>query len=527
MPNDLKELPLERLGSMDEHGHKLNIHPSDVDGRFMRRRMAFQIVLLVVFLILPWIQINGHPAILLNIAQRRFAIFGLTFWAHDAPMLIFVAGTVLFGISLVTAVWGRVWCGWACPETVFVERVYRGIERWIEGNAVQRRRLDKSPWNGEKLLKRGGKWLAFLAVSLIITHSFLAYFIGIDQLAVMTRHNPAENPTPFGIMAFLTVVLLVFFGWFREQFCVIMCPYGRFQSVLQDANSKMVIYDIVRGEPRRPKLRGKAKQAAARVHAELLQIEPEAPAALTAEATATLYHPAGPAQAEPLAQACPPGASPTGGDCIDCGRCWQACPTGIDIRRGLQLECIGCMACLDACNEVMRNIKKPEGLIRYASENEVKGQPYKPIRLRVVMLSLALLTVLSGLAFVLLTRPPIKAHIFSGRQTGFDAVSTQGRNPTLDNQFSLLATNYTFEDGRVTVSVEFAGPDSDKIKVAIPQNPVQIPAGGEKNVGFYVTFPKSVLSNGTARVRIHLLTAAEDGSWKNEQIQEVSLVGPY
>lgn len=510
MSNDLKDLPQDRLGSLDEQGHRLAIHPADVDGRFMRRRMAFQVVLLVLFLVLPWIRIEGHPAILLDIAQRRFAIFGLTFWAHDAPMLIFVAGAFLFGVSLVTAVWGRVWCGWACPETVFVERVYRQLERWIEGNAVQRRRLDRSPWTGKKVLRRGGKWLAFLGVSLIIAHSFLAYFVGIDQLAVMMRHNPAEHPTSFGVMAFMTGVLLFSFGWFREQFCVIMCPYGRFQSVLQDGHSKTVIYDVARGEPRRDRHKNHHKAQAA--HAELLQIAVETPA----ERSAQMYVPG---------QAVSPALNT--GDCIDCGRCWQACPTGIDIRRGLQLECIGCMACLDACNEVMRNVKKPEGLIRYASENEVIGQPYRPVRARVVLLSLALLGVLGGLSWVLLTRPPIKATVFSNRSTGFDAVTAPGANPTIDNQFTLQATNYTFEDGKIKLSVEFAGPDGDQIKLAIPQNPLELNAGAEKNIGFFVTFPKRVLTQGTARIKLHLQTAASDGSWQRELTQEVSLVGPY
>lgn len=487
MNSELQDLKFERLATMDAQGHRISQHPADVKGRYMRMRTVFQVVLLVLFLVLPWIQIKGKPAVLLDLAHRRFSILGLSFWAHDAPMLIFVAGTVLFGISLATAVWGRIWCGWACPETVFVERVYRQIERWIEGTAVQRRRLDQSPWTGRKLWLRSLKWAAFTAVTLIISHSFIAYFVGIDQLAEMVRHNPSEHPGTFGVMAFITAVLLLFFGWFREQFCIIMCPYGRFQSVLQDEHSKMVCYDAKRGEPRR----ASAKKAAPvlPVQEQLLSIK---------------------------------GLQ---GDCIDCFRCVQACPTGIDIRRGMQLECIGCMACVDACDEVMHNIKKPDGLIRYTSHNELEGKKINHFRTRVILLSLALTGVLCGLTYVLLTRPPIKATVFNAKTTAYQTADASKADVLLSNQFYLVASNYTFEDGDVKLELE--GPLAAKVSIVSPQNPLRLAAGQEQKLGFFVTFPNSILTSGRARVRLNLLTRALDGSWKRNLSQEVPLAGPF
>lgn len=488
--NHSKELPRDRLASMDEQGHRVYIHPSDVQGPYKRWRKAFHTVLLVLFLVLPWIQIQGKPAILLDIGQRRFSIFGLAFWAHDTPLLLLVGLSVLFGISLITAVWGRIWCGWACPETVFVDYVYRQIERWIEGNAVQRRRLAASPWTARKILLKAAKWLAFTAVTLVISHSFIAYFVGIDALAIMIRHNPYDNPSTFGVMAFITAVLLFAFGWFREQFCIVMCPYGRLQSALLDEHSRIVAYDVARGEPRRG-------SKPVMVEPALLQIEREIP-----ETSVT-----------PVPK--------TQGDCIDCFRCVTACPTGMDIRRGLQLECINCMACMDACDEVMRNIKKPEGLIRYTSQNEMAGKAVNHTRPRVLLLSLALVGLMGGLATILTTRPPVKVTIFNAKTTPYQMLDNKP-DPMLSNQFYLTASNYTFEHGEVRLAL-----DDSRFKIVSQVNPVQINAGKEDKQGFFITFPKSALQNGRAHVLVKLLTRADDGSWQRELTQEVPLVGPF
>jgi cytochrome c oxidase accessory protein FixG len=237
---------LDRLTTSDAEGRRLYVYPADSKGRFRTARSAVQVILLLVFLVLPWIRIGGHQAILLDIARRRFAIFGLSFWAHDAPMLFFVFGGAALTLAFVTAVWGRVWCGWACPQTVFIDGVFRRIERWIEGDHVVRRALDAQPWDTDKFFKKAVKWSLFSAVSLLLTHSFLAYFVGTDALEVMIRRPPAEHPASFAFMAAATAVILFDFGWFREQFCTVVCPYGRFQSILMDDRSLAVAYNVSR-----------------------------------------------------------------------------------------------------------------------------------------------------------------------------------------------------------------------------------------------------------------------------------------
>lgn len=315
------DLHPDRLGTTDETGRRIFPQPADVRGKYRTRRNWVEAALILFFLVLPWIRIGGRQALLLDIANRHFEIFGLTLRAHDAPLLVFVLAIFFFGLFFATAMWGRVWCGWACPQTVFIDGVYRRIERWIEGGALERRRLDRAPWSLNKAWKRTLKWSAFTAVSLVVAHSFLAYFVGVEELAVMIRHSPFEHPSTFVFMAVMTLVLLFDFGWFREQFCVIACPYGRFQSVLMDSRSTIVAYDVDRGEPRATP---QAKQLA-KTHGGQL------------------------------------------GDCVNCYRCVQVCPVGIDIRRGVQMECIACTACIDACDDVMTKIKKPVGLIRYDS----------------------------------------------------------------------------------------------------------------------------------------------------------------
>lgn len=495
----LKELPEHRLASTDEKGKRVYLFPSDVRGKYHTRRMMFQWILMALFVVLPWIQVNGHPAILLDITHRRFAILGMTFWAHDAPMLVFVFGSVFLGISLITAVWGRVWCGWACPETVFVERLYRQIERWIEGNAVQRQRLSQGPWTVEKTFKKGAKWLVFALVSWQLSHAFLAYFIGTEALAQMMISPPSEHPTAFFSMMFITLVLLFSFGWFREQFCIIMCPYGRFQSVLMDEDSMVVGYDEKRGEPRRGSV--------------------EAQESTSAEAHTEAHT----------------------GDCINCYQCVQVCPTGVDIRRGVQMECVACTACIDACDTIMDRVNKPRGLIRYTSYNDLQRnipventeassptglQKYKYLfynlfRARVLVLSLALTGVLIGLGYVLLTRPPVKATVFNAKDTPYQVLSETESETLLTNRYYVVASNYTFTSG----TLRLVPPEG--VEVISQNNPISLEGGEEKNQGFFLRFKKSLLTQGSARINMQLESRAEDGSWQHLGQQTLPLVGPY
>ncbi|MGZ3696759.1 MAG: 4Fe-4S dicluster domain-containing protein, partial [Bdellovibrionota bacterium] len=246
-----RELPSDRLATSDAEGNRIYLYPADVRGRYRTLRSAVSAVLLVIFLTLPWLRISGEQALLLDIPGRKFAILGLTFWAHDAPILVFVFGGTAILLAAVTAIWGRVWCGWACPQTVFVDAVFRRIERAIEGDSVKRRMLASAPLGWGKFAKRFAKWTLFAVCSLVISHSFLAYFVGTRKLAEMIARPPFENIPSFLFMLGTTLLVLFDFGWFREQFCTLVCPYGRFQSVLMDDRSKAVAYDAKRGEPRR------------------------------------------------------------------------------------------------------------------------------------------------------------------------------------------------------------------------------------------------------------------------------------
>jgi len=319
---------LVSVTTINDDGSRYFLHPADVTGRWVLARRLLGAVLIAIYILLPWIPINGNPAVFLDVEQRKFHLFGLTLVAQDLWVLFFAISGLGFSLFFATSLLGRIWCGWACPYTVFLDHVYRRIERRIEGDALARRALDQAPWSIDKIFKRVLKHLLYAIISIYIAHVFLSYFVSWHRLYGFMHGSPVEHATAFGIIAFLTLALWFCFGYFREQFCIIMCPYGRLQGALTDDDTINVGYDELRGEPRGPK--GK-----------------------------------------------------TEGDCIDCLRCVQVCPTGIDIRNGLQLECIGCTACIDACDDVMTRIGRPKGLVRYDSFNGFARTPRRFFRPRV------------------------------------------------------------------------------------------------------------------------------------------------
>lgn len=327
----------ESVTTIGNDGSRIFLHPADVSGRFTlwRRLMAF--TLIAVYFALPWIPINGYPAIFLDVIQRRFHIFGLTFAAQDLWLGFFFITGLGFSLFVISALFGRLWCGWACPQTVFLEHVYRRIERWIEGDAAARRKLDARDWDYSKAFKRIIKHGIFILISLIIAHFFLAYFISIPQLYDWMRTSPAEHWGAFIFVIAASAIIYGNFAWFREQLCLVICPYGRLQSALVDDDTMVIGYDEERGEPRGP-----TKQTGL-------------------------------------------------GDCIDCNRCVQVCPTGIDIRQGLQIECIGCANCIDACDEIMDKVGRPRGLVRYDSLNGLAREKKRIIRPRLFLYAVLLL----------------------------------------------------------------------------------------------------------------------------------------
>lgn len=400
----------DRLSSIEADGSRKAIHPADVKGRFVRWRRRVYAVLILIYLALPFIRVNGKPAVFLDIAHRRFFLFGQTFNAQDAWMVVFLLTALGFSLLFFTAWLGRVWCGWACPQTVFLEGVYRRVERFFEGPRNQRLKLHKGPWTREKIFRRAGKLATYLLISLVLSHIFLSYFVSLPSLLRMIQEGPLEHATAFAWMAVVTGLLMFNFTWFREQLCIVVCPYGRLQSVMQDDHSMVIGYDAARGEPR-----GKLRRAE---RVALPQVQGSSPARER-------------------------------GDCIDCLRCVNVCPTGIDIRDGLQMECIGCAQCVDACDEVMMKIGKPKGLIRYDSLAGLAGKKKRVARPRLVAYGLLLLAALVGLVTALSSRTPFEANVL--RIRGVPYVLEE---ETIRNQFELHLVNKNPHPTRLHVEVE-------------------------------------------------------------------------
>jgi len=357
-------------------GGRTFVVPADVSGRYTRRRTLLFALLLVIYVATPWIEVGGHPAVFLDLEHRSFYLLGATFNAQDVWMAFFLLSGLGFLLILITALWGRVWCGYACPQTVFLEGVYRRIERWIEGPRNARLKRDAEPLGFARLWRKTLKHALFVLVSFLIAHVFLSYFVSLPAMFAMMRQAPGEHPEAFAWAFAMTGVMYFNFAWFREQLCLIVCPYGRLQSVLTDSDSLTIGYDVQRGEPR-----GKAK---AKDH----------------------------------------------GACVDCNRCVVVCPTGIDIRNGLQLECIGCAACVDACDEVMTRLKRPTGLIRYDSLNGLSNLPRRFLRPRLYVYAALGLLGLVVATLSLRTRVPFEANLLrlEGAPYVVEAEGTRVRN---------------------------------------------------------------------------------------------------
>ena len=387
---------LDTVTTINEDGSRFNIHPADVRGRFTRWRRIAALLLIGVYILLPWIPVNGYPAVFLDVLHRRFHLFGITLAAQDLWLLFFFLSGMAFLLFYITAFLGRVWCGWACPQTVFLEHVFRRIERFIEGDAPARRKLDAAPMTPPKLFKRVLKHGIFLILATIIAHIFLSFFISIPQLWEWIRTSPVEHWKAFFFIIITTLLLYGNFAWFREQLCIVICPYGRFQSALIDDDTLNVAYDYGRGNP--------------------------------------------------------PGSvkNPEAGDCIDCRRCVQVCPTGIDIRDGVQLECIGCALCIDACDEVMEKMNYPKGLIRYTTENELEGKTSKLLRPRTFGYGAVLILMISAVIFTIATRVPAKMDVLRDRGALF-SFNGEGR---VENSYTVKIQNMSEVPQTFSLSVD-------------------------------------------------------------------------
>ena len=380
--------------TINQDGSRRFLHPADVHGWFTRWRRHSGLALIAFYLLLPWIPVRGYPAVFLDIAGSRFHFFGFTLAAQDVWLLFFGVTGLGFALFFLTALFGRLWCGWACPHTVYLDHVYRRIERMIDGDAVQRRQLDLAPLSTGKIARRILKHGLYILASLFITHLFLSYFVSLPELWHMMGQAPAEHWGKF-LFVFIAAGILYFnFAWFREQMCIVICPYGRLQSALTDDHSMVIGYDAKRGEPR-----GKL------------------------------------------------GTSDAGA-CLDCNRCVQVCPTGIDIRHGLQMECVGCAACIDACDEVMVKVNRPKGLIRYDSFVGLLGGRTRWVRPRTFVYGILLLVGAGVAAFAFSTVKPASFMVMRMSSAAYFVSPGDVRN-----QFMVRLLNKRNEPSTFTVSL--------------------------------------------------------------------------
>lgn len=356
----------DSIGTINEDGKRAWVYPKKPSGRYYKKRKIVSYLLLVFLFAAPFIKINGNQFLLFNILERRFNVFGFPFWPQDFHLVVISMIIGVIFIALFTVGFGRLFCGWICPQTIFMEMVFRRIEYWIDGDRNKQRKLDSQKWDSEKIRKRVLKWLIFLVISFLIANVFLAYLIGSDKLLRYITDGPSAHLGTLFPLIIFTAVFYFVFAWFREQVCIIACPYGRLQGVLLDNKSIVVAYDHKRGEGEsgRKKFRKNEDRQA-------------------------LGH----------------------GDCIDCLQCVNVCPTGIDIRNGTQLECVNCTACIDECDHIMDSINLPKGLIRYASEAEIEKKEKFKLTPRLKGY-IAVLTILTGiLSGMLLLRNDLEAKV--------------------------------------------------------------------------------------------------------------------
>lgn len=458
-PPPAKEPNLVSVTTINDDGSHYVLHPADVRGRFTTARRLFGAFLLLIYVGLPWIEINGSPAVFLDVAHRRFHLFGITLVPQDLWVLFFVITGLGFALFFVTSLLGRLWCGWACPYTLFLEHIFRRVERLIDGDAPARRRLQASPWNRTKIFRRVLKHTIYLLLSSLLAHIFLSYFISLQGTYGAIFDGPHKHLPAFLAITILTGALYFCFSWFREQFCVILCPYGRLQSALTDEDTIAIGYDHNRGEPRGAKGR-------------------------------------------------------TEGACIDCRRCVQVCPTGIDIRNGLQLECIGCAACIDACDEIMVKVGQAPGLVRYDSMNGLAANPRRILRPRIFAYALLGTLGLTALAFTVheKARP---YNVTSSRMAGRPFELTGDH---VINRYQLRLINKRKQEA--TFRIELLDPPKG-FSLSGSERSVSVPAQKE------ITRPAILMSakeSYRGPEELTLLVRAEPGDV--ELIHKVRFVGP-
>ena len=427
------------LSTLNRDGSRRWIRPKLSQGRYYRRRFFTAWGLIATFTLIPILKLGGKPLMLFDIPKREFTFFGATFLPTDTFLLMLLLFSIFIGIFLITAVLGRVWCGWACPQTVYMEYLYRPIEVLIEGGRNRQLKLDAEGANARRLIKN----VVFLLVSGFLANTFLAYFVGWDQLLGWMTGSPTEHTAAFALMLGTTLLMFFDFAYFREQTCIVACPYGRFQSVLLDRQSLIVAYDAGRGEP---PARWRKKEER------------------------------------------------TAGDCIDCSLCVSTCPTGIDIREGLQMECIHCTQCIDACDEVMDRIGLDPGLIRYTSQAELETGKRSFLRPRLVVYSAILLVMFGAFAFSLAGKQTADVTLLRGLGAPFTILPSG----EVSNQIRIKIANRAPEERSYLIELDGA----EGLTMIAPENPLIVAPGETEMTGAFITAPPSAFAGGEAAVTL-------------------------
>ncbi|MBB6463430.1 4Fe-4S dicluster domain-containing protein [Flammeovirga kamogawensis] len=511
----------DTISTVDAQGKRVWLYPKKPSGRHYNARKWVAYILIAFFFAGPFIKIAGQPMFMLNILERKFVILGRLFVPQDFFVFVLVMIAIIIFIVLFTVVFGRVWCGWTCPQTVFMEMVFRRIEYWIEGDANQKRKLDNAPWTQEKILKKGAKHTIFIVFSLAIANMVIGYIVGGDELVTMMTHRPADNwPVFLAHIAFAGIFYYVF-AKFREQACTQVCPYGRLQGVFLDKDSIVISYDHVRGEPR-GKLKKTRKPAtggcggcggSASSNVKPIVGKPKKTTSSLPEIKKTeikeVITPA--PKEEPKEEVRKMTLQDIDkniseekplGDCIDCKLCVHVCPTGIDIRNGTQLECVNCTACIDACDEVMDKIEKPRGLIRFASANDIeKGQPFK-FTTRIKAYTAVLLVMVVGIVFALVKRGDIEATVL--RAPGM--LYQKAENGDIRNLYTLQVVNKSsvdYNDVKV-ILVEPAG------KVTTAGGDMKLEVGGHLDGVFFIDIDPENLDGMKNKITIKLMNGDKE-----------------
>lgn len=455
------------LPTLNQDGTRRWIRPKPAYGKWWRRRQIVAYALMAIFFLTPHLRIFGKPVFLMDLPRRQFTLMGYTFLPTDTLLFMFTLAAGVVGIFLVTALWGRAWCGWACPQTVYLEFLFRPIERWFDGGYTGSRNLDKKgAWFTPR---RMAKYATYLVLSVFVAHTFLAFFVGTDQLYSWVLSSPAAHPTAFIFVVVFTGIIWFNFTYFREQTCLIVCPYGRWQAAMIDRQSTIVAYDYMRGEPRAYATKDRSADA---------------------------------------------------GDCIDCGACVQTCPTGIDIRNGLQMECVHCTQCIDACDDIMIRIGKPTGLIRYSSQDEIAGAPRQLLRMRTVLYPVILAVLVGGLSLALAFKQPADLTVLRGLDGPF-ATESDGR---ISNQIRVKLTNRRSEAMAYTMTVNGlaeSGLPPTAVTVVAPENPLRVDGGATRTTSLFILLPAEAFTNGERWITL----SVSDQLGYHEQVR-YRLLGP-